>query len=72
MAMLVITQPAPLVAGRTFLQAMGLKSGEAEADFNTNSTRDPPEPWPVELPSGYVKIIQNSYWTWPIEIVGND
>ena len=28
-----------------FLQAMGLKSGEAEADFNTNSTRDPPEPW---------------------------
>lgn len=23
-------------------QAMGLKSGEAEADFNTNSTRDPP------------------------------
>ena len=32
------------VEGR-FLQAMGLKSGEAEADFNTNSTRDPPEPW---------------------------
>jgi len=47
---------------------MGLKSGEAEADFNTNSTRDPPEPWPVELPSGYVKIaIENDPF-----IVGND
>ena len=69
MQVLPSSQPAPpLVAGRTFIQAMGLKSGEAEADFNTNSTRDPPEPWPVELPSGYVKIaIENDPF-----IVGND
>lgn len=32
-------------------QAMGLKSGEAEADFSTGNMRDPPDAWPRFLGS---------------------